>query len=158
MPLDFDLDPLHIFRFHVTFKVQPLGTEVGDDVDLCSGAFSECTGLEATMEPKVIKEGGRNYGPAQRAGQVTFSTVILKRGITSTRHLWQWWELMNVNSAYAHRLEVTITLCDAAGNEMMSWILDRAMPIKFKSPDMNAKGTEIGIEELHLAHEGLYLL
>lgn len=158
MPLDHDLDPLHIFRFHVTFKDQPLGGETGDDVNLCSGAFSECTGLEATMEPKVIKEGGRNYGAAQRAGQVTFSTVILKRGITTTRHLWQWWELINVNSAYAHRLEVTITLCDTAGNEVMSWKLDRAMPVKFKTPDMNAKGTEIGIEELHLAHEGLRLV
>jgi phage tail-like protein len=158
VPIDYDLDPFHIFRFHVTFREQPLGSGVGSDVDLCSGAFSECTGLEATMEPKVIKEGGRNYGAAQRAGQVTFSTVILKRGITSTQHLWQWWELMNVFGAYAHRLEVTITLCDPAGNEVMSWILDRAMPIKFKSPDMNAKGTEVGIEELHLAHEGLWLV
>jgi phage tail-like protein len=156
--VDYELDPLHIFRFHVTFKDQPLGSGVGDAVELCSGAFAECTGLEATMEPKVIKEGGRNYGAAQRAGQVTFSTVILKRGITTTRHLWQWWELCNVNSAYAHRLEVTITLADGAGNDVLAWKLDRAMPIKFKSPDMNAKGTEIGIEELHLVHEGLRLI
>lgn len=32
------------------------------------------------------------------------------------------------------------------------------MPIKFKAADLNARGTEIGIEELHLAHEGLSLM
>jgi phage tail-like protein len=156
VPLDYELDPLHIFRFKVTFKESAIGDPVSkNDTDICSGAFSECTGLEATMEPKVIKEGGRNYGPAQRAGQVTFSTVILKRGITTTRHLWQWWELFNVTGAYKHRMQVTITLMDAAGKTVAGWQLDRAMPIKFKSPDLNAKGTEVGIEELHLAHEGL---
>jgi hypothetical protein len=29
------------------------------------------------------------------------------------------------------------------------------MPVKFKFADLNAKGTEVGIEELHLVHEGL---
>jgi len=159
VPLDTDLYPFHIFRFGVTFKEAPIGGTVGkDNVDICSGAFSDCTGLEATMEPKVIKEGGRNYGPAQRAGQVTFSTVILKRGITTTRHLWQWWEYFNVTGAYAHRMQVTIMLMDTAGKPVTGWQLDRAMPIKFKSPDLNAKGTEIGIEELHLAHEGLRVI
>ena len=32
------------------------------------------------------------------------------------------------------------------------------MPVKFKAADLNAKGSEIGIEELHLAHEGLVLV
>jgi hypothetical protein len=32
------------------------------------------------------------------------------------------------------------------------------MPIKFKTADLNAKGTEVGIEELHIAHEGLTLV
>ena len=32
------------------------------------------------------------------------------------------------------------------------------MPIKFKAADLNAKGTDVAIEELHMAHEGLSLL
>jgi hypothetical protein len=31
------------------------------------------------------------------------------------------------------------------------------LPVKFKAADFNAKGAEVGIEELHLAHEGLRL-
>jgi phage tail-like protein len=153
------LAPLHVFRFQVDFEEDPIspGSHTRPVV-LCSGAFAECTGLEATMEPKVIKEGGRNYGAAQRAGPVTFATVVLKRGITPTRHLWQWFELATKNHGYAHRLNATITLMDAAGDRKMRWKLKKALPIKFKSPDLNAKGSEVGVEELHLAHEGLELV
>ena len=150
------LAPFHVFRFQVDFRedsLNPKGTH--NDLVLCSGAFSEVTGLEATMEPKVIKEGGRNYGPNQRAGQVTFATVVLKRGMTTTRDLWKWFEGVTTGS-YAYRLEVTITLQNMQGEAQMTWQLDKAMPVKFKSADLNARNNEIGIEELHLVHQGLH--
>ena len=149
------LAPLQVFRFQVDFAETPLGSdEGGSPVVLCSGAFAECTGLEATMEPKVINEGGRNYGPVQRAGPVVFGTVMLKRGMTSNQHLWQWFKLVG-GGAYAHRLKVTITQFDTAGKGAFSWRLLRALPVKFKAADLNARSVEVGVEELHLAHEGL---
>lgn len=152
------LAPLQVFRFGVTFKRDSItGTGTGTEVTLCSGAFAECTGLEATMEPKVIKVGGRNYGPAQRAGQVTFATVILKRGMTTTRDLWKWFQLV-AGGAYAYRLSAEIAMQNPNGSPVLTWGLARAMPVKFKAADLNARGTEIGIEELHLAHEGLSLI
>lgn len=150
--------PLPIFRFWVDFNEAHLSGGSSAPVPLCSGAFSDCTGLEATMEPKVIKEGGRNYGSAQRVGTVTFATVILKRGMTTSRDLWRWFEITNSQGAYTYRLTVTITLFDTAGDGVMSWQLDKALPIKFKAADFNAKSTDVGVEELHLAHEGLHLL
>lgn len=152
------LFPLHVFNFQVDFNEDPLGDGGRAPVTLCSAAFSECTGLEATMEPKVIKEGGRNYGANQRAGQVAFSTVILKRGMTTTRHLWRWFELVTRKGGYAYRLAAIITIYNQEGKAILTWQLEKAMPIKFKSADLNAKGTEVGIEELHLAHEGLTLV
>lgn len=153
------LAPLHVFRFQVDFETDSLSEDPGSDpVPLCSGAFSECTGLEATMEPKVIKEGGRNYGANQRAGQITFATVILKRGMTTTRDLWKWFELVSTGG-YAYRVKVTIKMFDFDQDEvLLTWQLDRALPIKFKTADLNAKNSEVGIEELHLAHEGLQLI
>lgn len=147
--------PLRGFRFQVDFKEQMLSNETeGGEVLLCSGAFAECTGLEATMEPKAIKEGGRNWGAAQRMGHVNFATVVLKRGLTQTDDLWAWFNLVG-EGAYAQRLNVTITMFDQSGEGIFSWKLLRAMPIKFKAPDLNAKNNEVAIEELHLAHEGL---
>lgn len=153
------LAPLHVFRFAVDFTRATLpgaAAAPASNVPLCSGAFAECTGLEATMEPKVIKAGGSNYGAAQRVGPVTFATVVLKRGMTSTRDLWNWFQAVN-GGAYSYRLTVRITMQSPDGEPVLTWVLDRALPVKFKAADLNARGTEIGIEELHLAHEGLRL-
>ena len=157
MPNDNELTPLHVFRFHVSFTEYPADGGKAENVELCSGAFAECTGLEATMEPKVIKAGGRNYGAAQRAGPVTFATVVLKRGMTKTRHLWQWFELV-AGGKYAYRLTAVVEMRDIQDKPVVKWKLAHALPVKFKSADLNARGTEVGVEELHLAHEGLSLV
>lgn len=148
--LDLDLVPLNVFRFHVTFR----DSSGGSEIQVCSGAFAECTGLEATMEPKVIKAGGMNYGAAQRAGTVSFATVVLKRGMTRSRDLFKWFQLV-AGGSYAHRRSAEIAMRNPAGDALLTWGLDNCLPIKFKAADLNAKGNEVGIEELHLAHEGL---
>lgn len=148
------LHPFHLFRFHVEFR-----RKRDNDVELVHGAFSDCTGLEATMEPKVIKAGGANYGAYQRAGRVTFATVILKRGITTNRDLWKWFAHVNERGRVAFRLDVTILVYDQVADPeaepRMTIRLFKAMPVKFKSGDLNARANEVGIEEIHLAHEGL---
>ena len=158
MPDNIPAYPLHPFRFWVDFTEERLSGGGSNDIPLCRGGFSECTGLEGTMEPKVIKEGGHNYGVHQRVGPVTFATVILKRGMTRNRDLWRWFETATWKGGYTYRLTATITMFDVAGKGVLSWQLQRALPVKFKAADLNAKSTEIGIEELHLAHEGLLLL
>ena len=108
------------------------------------------------MEPKVIKVGGRNYGAIQRPGAVTFATVVLKRGMTKTRDLFDWYQKV-AGGRYDYRLSAEIAMRNSAGQTAITWGLDNCMPVKFKAADLNARGTEIGIEELHLAHEGLRL-
>ena len=151
------LPPLIPFRFHVRFRQASDGAQQGNEVDMCSGAFAECTGLEATMEPKQIRAGGMNYGSAQRVGQVSFATVILKRGMTRTRHLWKWFNMVSTG-AYATRMDVEIDVQNAAGETVLTWGLSQCMPVKFKSADLNAQGNEVAVEELHLVHEGLSLV
>ena len=148
--------PLHVFSFQVDFFTDSLSDDGSQDqFQVCSGAFAECTGLEATMEPKIIKEGGRNYGAAQRAGGTTFATVVLKRGISDNQNLFQIFNTM-ATGTFAPRMQVTINLFDNSGTAVMAWQLNKAMPIKYKFSDLNAKNSEVGIEELHLSHEGLW--
>ena len=110
------------------------------------------------MEPRVIREGGLNYGVHQRAGVVTFATVILRRGITTNQDLWKWFLLTTQRGGYSYRLNLDIRHLDVAGTVVRTWQLLRAMPVKFKSADLNSRGSEVAIEELHLVHEGLLLL
>ena len=168
--------PMHVFRFTVLFRESPRrssdagsgdggaaasgGSDATDTTgagpEIARGAFSEVTGLEATMEPFAVSQGGRNRGQAQFVGRTTFSTVILKRGFTSTRHLWDWFHHVNKNrGAYAQRLDVVVQLQSAAGEPVVSWTLKRALPVKIKLPDLAAAGQEVGIEELHLVFEDM---
>ena len=147
------LTPLHAFRFLQRFTRS--GGE-GGQVDVCGGSFAECSGLESSMEPKVIRAGGLNYGAVQRPGPVSFATVVLKRGMTRTPDLFRWYQLV-AGGAYAWRLSAELVVLDTAGEPALTWGLDHCLPVKFKAADLNARGGEIGIEELHLAHQGLRL-
>jgi phage tail-like protein len=148
------LAPLHVFRFDVRFVERPLSGSGGGGVELCRGAFSDVSGLEANIDAFEVREGGLNYGSHRRMGKVTFATVVLKRGISPTKDLWTWFSGV-AQGSYTHRLDVTVTLNDIDGTPVRAWQLDRALPVKFKVPDLSASNNEIGVEELHLAHEGL---
>jgi phage tail-like protein len=154
--------PIAVFGHHfwVRFEEQALGKTkpTNDHVLLCNGAFSEITGLETSMTPFTIAEGGRNRGPAQRTGAVQHATVILKRGIlTEISDLYRWYRLVT-GGAYAYRLNVIITVVGHDNQDLMVWKLNSALPVKFKMADLNARATEIAIEELHIVHEGLVLI
>lgn len=147
--------PFPGFRFQVNFLQQ------GSRVSVARGAFSEVSGLEATMEPETIKEGGRNYGPAQRVGPVSFAEVVFKRGITSNRDLWKWFYKVAAGSS-AYRLDVEIMILGPGDLERNQprfvWKLERCLPTKFKAPELDASSDQIAVEELHLVHEALSLV
>src|ERR1700722_621448 len=133
--------PLHVFRFHVDFFSDSLSSDASQDqFSVCSGSFAECTGLEGTMEPKVIREGGRNYGAAQRAGGTTFATVVLKRGISTNQNLYQLFNTL-ATGTFAPRMQVTINVFDVNGVAVMAWQLAKAMPIKYKFSDLNSRNS-----------------
>ena len=179
--------PFGNFAFHVNFEANSGSGGAAPAVfsDPLWGGFTEISGLEASMEHKAIKEGGRNYGTIMRAGQTTFNTVILKRGIVSSRHLWVWWSwfagadgasdafpsdrnrcnliigltrrtLANPEQRNAVvRDKTTHEIVREYSNHHVAWRLRNVMPVKFKIGDFNAKGTDVAIEELHIVHEGL---
>lgn len=163
------------FAFHVQFasKKGPFAGGVSGGNAALLGAFSEVSGLEASMEHKVVRQGGMNYGTAMLAGPVSFSTIVLKRGVARSQTLWRWWSMFagadDVNDGYpakSNRSDVLIGLVssfakDAKGPAKRQiatgWMLKNAMPVKFRVGDLNAKGSDIAIEELHLVHEGLHV-
>lgn len=153
------MDEFIPFRFKVTLYSSEQ-SKAGNEI-LCGGYFSEVTGLELTMEPKVIKEGGRNWGEIQRTGPTKFTTVVLKRGVTDINDLWSWFDTSTRGANYKYRMrgeiEVKGTGTWEKGATALTWVLTNALPIKFKGPDLSSTASQVAIEELHLVHEGLEL-
>ena len=55
----------------------------------------------------------------------------------------------------ATRRHGSIILMDRSGQEKIRWNFVNAWPVKWTGPSFNAKGKDISIETLELAHEGL---
>ena len=144
------------FRFRVGFYADEAGSQL-----VCRGAFSEVSGLEASMSAKTLKEGGRNWGDVQLAGPTTFATVILKRGFTEMGDLWSWFDTTTRQANYGLRYTGLIEVFHPSrgfdDGPDFKWWLHQVLPVKFKGPDLSGTATQVAIEELHLVHEGFVL-
>ena len=142
--------PFNAFNFSVEI------TKADDSARLCGAAFSECDGLEMTMEVKTIREGGNNARQIRMAGPAAFGPVTLKRGMTSTFDLWHWFRDTLDDPGLRANAEVVVLAADGR-SERARFVLSRCLPVKLKAPPLNAKDGVVAIEELQIAYESLAL-
>lgn len=138
--------PFTAFNFSVEINVPGVTSKV------CSAAFSECDGLEMTMEVKTIREGGNNARQIRLAGPVSYGNLTLKRGMTASFDLWQWFNEVQANPALRADAEVVLFALDGV-TERARFRLTRCVPIKLKAPALNAKDGMVAIEEMQFAYE-----
>ncbi len=125
----------------------------GDRSPLVSGAFSECDGLEVSMEVKTIREGGGNDRQIRLAGPSVWGQLSLKRGMsTDSAALWDWMSKSIDDPTLRAEVEVVVSSSDHSG-ESVRFQLSRCLPIKLKAPPMNARDGMVAVEELQIAYE-----
>jgi phage tail-like protein len=124
---------------------------------VCSASFAECDGLEMTLEPKTIREGGRNTGPVHLAGGISYGQLTLKRGMTSSFDLWNWFEKMVTTGQSGYRTSATIVMRASDQSDQAVFQLTGCLPVKLKAPALNAKEGLVAIEEIQIAYESLTL-
>ena len=142
--------PFTAFNFGVEIKVE------GVAMQICDASFSECDGLEMTMDVKTIREGGNNGKQIRLTGPMNYGQVTMKRGMTSTFDLWDWFNLMLTDPSLRADAEVVLFAADGT-TERARFLLSRCVPTKLKSPPLNAKDGAVAIEELQLTYESLSL-
>ncbi len=141
------LYPFTAFNFSIEISKE------GDANRLCSAAFSDCDGLEMTMDVKTIKEGGGNGRIVRLAGMVNYGQLTLKRGLTANFDLWDWFAAVVIDPSI--RASAEVVMLAPNGSERARFVLDRCIPVKLKAPALNAKDGAVAIEELQLAYESL---
>jgi phage tail-like protein len=143
------LRPFTAFNFSVELTLP-------DKALVCSASFAECDGLEMTMEPKTIREGGNNNAQIHLIGPVSYGQLTLKRGMTSTYDLWDWFDSVLRTGGHGLRASGEVVLL-AADHETvnMRFMLTRCLPVKLKAPGLNAKEGAIAIEEMQIVYERL---
>ncbi len=118
-----------------------------------AGGFSEVSGFDASIDVMEYREGDMVRTPSKLPGLIKYSNVTLKQGVTDSMVLYDW-ITTGVNGA-VERKTLTITLLDEEEAAAASWQIINAWPVRYMSPDFNATASEIAIESLELAHEGL---
>jgi phage tail-like protein len=124
--------------------------------DVVIGGFTECTGLEMSLDVEEYKEGGNNGTTLKFPTRVTWSPLVLKGGIGAGRGLWDWHYGFATGSG--KRRDGIITLMNDVHLPVRIWHFKRGLPKKYTGPSMNATSNAVAIESIEIVHEGLYQL
>ena len=129
-----------------------LGTGVTEGAD---AGFSEVSGLGMEVTVAEYRNGNDRENAVRKiTGLNKTSDVTLKRGLIGSLTLYKWLNEIRNGSQTAART-VTITLLDEERQPVTTWKLLRARIIKHTSGPLNAKGTDVAMEEMVLTCERL---
>ena len=115
--------------------------------------FTDCTGFGSSTDPIEYREGGENTTVRKLPGLTKHNNITLKWGMTDSVELYTWYR--DIVKGKIQRKNGSIVLLDLDGTEKQRWNFFNAWPTKWDGPDFSAKGTDVAIETLEIAHEGI---
>jgi phage tail-like protein len=153
--------PFTAFRFDVQLHVAD-AQSLDMTSPLCNALFAECDGLEMTMEPKTLREGGNNLEQIHLPGPVSYGQLTLKRGMTSNLDLWKWFKaaaggLATENSPNRRGLTAQglVTMRDGRGEPKLRFDLYGCLPVKVRGSALSGKDGLVALEEMQIAYRSL---
>jgi phage tail-like protein len=158
MPNYLRIDPLTTFNFYITLvdTSNVAGTILTVALNYFVAGFSECSGIDATVEIQDYKEGGVNDRVLKFATRTSHSNITLKHGVIYLYDdLWTWHN--DWVKGKGKRKDGLIVLQDEAHRPAKIWKFKRGIPTKWVGPSLNAMQNNVAIESLEIAHEGLIM-
>ena len=123
-----------------------------------SGYFTEVTGLGSeheVIEHKVVSDKGHEE-VHKIPGRLKWGDITLKRGITDKMDVWEWRQKVVDGKLKDARTHCSIIMMDRNYEDVARWDFNNAWPSKVTGPSLKADSNELGVEELVLAHEGIF--
>jgi phage tail-like protein len=152
------LDPVLAHNFLISFvdSTSVLASIASGVQGPVVGGFSECSGLEGSVQVEEYREGGNNSTTLKFPGRMNWSNLTLKHGVTVNTGLWNWFS--QYKSGRGKRRDGLILLQNDELVPVAVWRFVRAFPVKWTGPQLNAAQSSVAIESLEIAHEGLQLM
>jgi phage tail-like protein len=132
-------------------------------VDLGSGqtegpeaGFQECSEIGMSVDVIEYRNGNEKENNVRKlTGLTRVSNVTLRRGIIGSLNLYQWLDQIRNGDQAGYRTVLIQLQNEDHTAVVMTWKLLRARVVKHTSGPLNAKGTDVAMEELTLAYERL---
>lgn len=137
-----DIDPYNGHYFSLLID----GTEVAH--------FQECSGLKSTATVFEIEEGGMNGITHKRPGQSRWENIVLRYATNASVELVSWRDSW-LRDGYTQRKSGSIIIRDMSGNAIRTFSFTRAWPVSWEGPQLNSGSSELAVETIEIAHEGL---
>jgi phage tail-like protein len=126
------------------------------NTDGAEAGFQECSGIGMEVTVSEYRNGNAKENSVMKITGLNKSTdVTLKRGVIGSLNLYQWLNQIRNGDQSAYRTVVIQLQNEDHTAVVQEWKLLRARIIKHTSGPLNAKGTDVAMEELVLAYERL---
>jgi phage tail-like protein len=148
-----DFEFLTACRFYVC--VNPSTSKGPEGVD---AIFLECKGFKATqqvVEACEVTQGGKVIR-TKIPGNIKYGNLTLRRGMTDSMALWNWFDDVQNKQWGEQRLEGNnfyVSIFNQSGVETARYEFENAWPTSYKIDPLRAKSTDFEIEELEIAFE-----
>ncbi len=130
--------------------------DLGNGTDGPDAGFQECSGIGMEVTVAEYRNGNEKENSVRKiTGLNKSSDVTLKRGVIGSLSLYNWLNQIRNGDQSALRNVVIQLQNEDHTAVVQEWKLMRARIIKHTSGPLNAKGTDVAMEELVLAYERL---
>lgn len=130
--------------------------DLGNGTDGPDAGFQEVAGLGMEVTVSEYRNGNEKENSVRKiTGMNKSADVTLKRGVIGSLTLYNWLHQVRNGDEDALRTVTVMLQNENHTDTVVTWTLKRARPIKFTTPTLNAKGTDVAMEELVLAYERL---
>ena len=131
--------------------------DLGDgNTEGSQAGFQEVSGIGMEVTVSEYRNGNNRENSVWKMTGMNKSTdVTLKRGVIGSLNLYKWLDQIR-NGDQAAQRTITVHLMNENHSEpVQTWKLLRSKIIKHTSGPLNAKGTDVAMEELVIAYERL---
>jgi phage tail-like protein len=127
----------------------------GGDTDGPDAGFQECSPIASEVAVVEYRNGNDKENSLHKlTGLSRVADVVLRRGLIGSLSLFEWFN--EVRNGGDVRRTVRIQLLNEDHTEpVLTWTLLRARIVKWSAGPLNAKGSDVAIEEMVLAYERL---
>ncbi len=144
MPRDY---PYGQFNFLVDLGQGTSGPEAG---------FQECSNIGMEVTVAEYRNGNDKFNNVRKVTLLNkASDVTLKRGVIGSAALYQWLNEIRNGEANGIRPVNIQLLAEDRASVVQTWRLIGARITKYVAGPLNAKGTDVAMEELTIAYERL---
>jgi phage tail-like protein len=141
------------------FEYPPVGFRFSLSIGSRSGvdaSFSEVSGISAQLTTEEIIEGGENRFKHRFPLQLSYTPLVLKRGVADSSSPLLTWISNTFSLGLTKPLElknITVNLLNERSEPLISWVFEGAYPIKYDISGLKADSNQIAIETIELSYK-----